>query len=84
MAAKNHVTPQNSRLETQNLNLGFKKVKMAAKFNMAAKNHVTPQNSQLRAPNLNFGPKSPNGCQIQHGCQNHVTPQNSPLSINSL
>ena len=57
MAAKNHVEPQNSRLKTPNLNLGFKKVKMAAKFNMAAKNHVTPQNSWLKTPNLNFGPK---------------------------
>ena len=34
-------------LGTLKLNLGFKKVKMAAKFNMAAKNHVTPQNSLL-------------------------------------
>ena len=27
LSAKNHVTPQNSRLETQNLNLGSKKSK---------------------------------------------------------
>ena len=69
MVAKNRVTPQKSRLETPNLNLGLKKVKMATKFNMATKNHVTPQNLWLRTPNLNLGPKSQNGRQIQHGHQ---------------
>ena len=45
MAAKNHVTPQNSRLETLNLNLGSKKSKWPPKMSVSLKSCIQSESS---------------------------------------